>query len=192
VVIGPGGALYIAAGGSNEILRLGSSGGLTIVAGNKDYGGSYGIGGPAASASPDGPSSLAFDARGNLYVFGFNDKSLLVVTPTGTMTQPVAQGFYPRGDGGLRSAPDGSAIAMNGESIVRLGPTGTRTIVDFKTHPVGGVSHFQPNGLAIGPGGEIYTDTFEGNGYADTSGQQTLLWMPGKAAGSGSSTKMQP
>jgi hypothetical protein len=201
VVMGPGGALYIAAGGSNEILRLGpSGGGLTIVAGNKSHGGSYGIGGPAATASPDQPSGLAFDAGGNLYVFGFGDKSLLVVTPTGTLTQPVPQGFYPRGDGGLRSAPDGSAIAMNGESIVRLGPTGTRTIVDFTTHPVGGVSHFQPNGIAVGQGGELYTDTFEGNGYADksalvkidASGQQTVLWIPGTAAGSPAATPAGP
>jgi hypothetical protein len=196
VVIGPGGALYIAAGASNEILRLGPSGGLTIVAGNKTYGGSYGIGGPAATASPDGPSGLAFDAAGNLYIFGFSDKSLLVITPAGTMTEPVPQTFYPRGDGGVRSAPDGSVVAMNADSIVRLSPTGTRTIVDFTAHPVTGVSHFQPNGIAIGPGGEIYTDTFEGNGYADKSAlvkidgaaQQSLLWMPGTAAGSPAAT----
>ncbi len=93
VVTGPGGALYIAAAGSNQILRVGPGGALTIVAGNQTYGGSYGIGGPAATASPDGPSALAFDAAGFLYVFGSSDKSLLVVTETGTVTQPVAQSF---------------------------------------------------------------------------------------------------
>ncbi|HEX9315019.1 MAG TPA: hypothetical protein VN986_02825, partial [Actinomycetota bacterium] len=187
VVTGPGGALYIAAAGSNQILRVGPGGALTIVAGNQTYGGSYGIGGPAATASPDGPSALAFDAAGFLYVFGSNDKSLLVITPTGTITEPVPQTFYPRGNGGLRTAPDGSVIAMNGESIVNLSPTGIRALVDFTTHPVSGVSNFQPNGIAIGPGGEIYTDTFEGNGVAgtsalikvDSSGHQTVLWSGG-------------
>ena len=70
------------------------------------------------------------------------------------------------------SPSDGSAIAMNGDSIVRLGPTGTRTIVDFTTHPVGGVSHFQPNGIAVSSTGTIFVDTgtiFDGPGGTYTT-----------------------
>ena len=187
IAFGPGGALYIAAGGSNQVLRMGPGGRLTIVAGSQIAGGGAGIAGPAATASPDEPSSLAFDSAGNLYIFGFADKSLLVVTPGGTMTEPVFEGFYPGGDGGLAAAPDGSVIAMDGESIVRLRPSGTTTLVDFSSHPAPGISHFQPNGIAVGPAGEIYADTFEGNGFADRSalirvdpsGHQTVLWEPG-------------
>jgi hypothetical protein len=88
---------------------------------------------------------------------------------------------------------------MNGNSIVRLSPTGTRMLVDFTTQPVGGVGRFQPNGIAIGPGGEIYADTFGGNGSADksaiikvdSSGRHTVLWMEGPG-GSGPGTPTNP
>ena len=72
-----------------------------------------GVGGPAADASIDGANAIAFDASGGFYLAGFDTKALLYVTPGGTMTLPYGNApFYPRGNAGLATAPDGSAIAM--------------------------------------------------------------------------------
>ena len=96
------GVLYIAATGSNEVLRL-SDGRLYLVAGSPSLTGSglVGEGGPAVNASPDGPTSLAFDSEGDLFLVGSNTKALLVITPSGAM-RVLARGFGVDGPGTTR------------------------------------------------------------------------------------------
>jgi streptogramin lyase len=186
VIVGPGGALYIAATSNNEVLRLDANGSLTIVAGSQSQVGGYGVGGSAAIASPDYPAALAFDGAGDLYIYGSNHHSLLMVTPSGTMTEPLVQGFRPGGNAAFASAPDGSVIALDGESLALLSPTGTTTLIDFLKTPVNGISTFQPNGIAVGKDGEIYTDTDGTNGVSNkpglirvnSTGPPAVLWEP--------------
>jgi hypothetical protein len=59
--------------------------------------GLYGIGGAAINSSADGPTGLAFDSAGDLFVAGFNTKDVLMVDPSGTLHRVD---LYPRGDGG--------------------------------------------------------------------------------------------
>ncbi len=178
VSIGPDQRLYIANAGDNQVLRLETNRTLTQIAGNRHYAGVYGVGHRAVEASPDGPSGLAFDRAGNLFIAGFNTKTLLMITPGGRMVLPMGvDGFYPRGAGGLVTGPNGHVIAMNGQSIVRLGTRGARTILDLSRQRIDGVAGFLPNGLAIAPDGTIFTDTFAGNGY--TSKTALISISPG-------------
>jgi hypothetical protein len=178
VTFGPDGRLYIAATGSNEVLRLERNGTLTRIAGRKGRAGVTGIGGVASRSSADGPSALAFDARGDLFIAGQNTKTLLMISRDGEMVFPhepgnavskqVKWGFYPRGSGGLVSL-DGHVYAINSQEIERLTPTGVVALRQLGQGRVGGVSGFLPAGLAVSRQGRNYTDTGYGNGWADGS-----------------------
>jgi sugar lactone lactonase YvrE len=181
------GVPYVAATGANEVVRAARNGALVRIAGtgNVGPGGVRGIGRPATKASADGPNGLAFDRAGNLFVAGSNTKTLLMVARDGTMRLPSGlDGFYPRGSGGLVATPTGRVLAMNGQRIVRVTPHGIRTLVDFGRRPPGGITGFQPNGIAVAPNGVIYVDTFAGNGFATVSalievrpdGRARVLW----------------
>jgi DNA-binding beta-propeller fold protein YncE len=167
VVIGPGGALYIADDGANEILKMTPAGRLALVAGTRRFAGVWGIGRPATQASPDGPDGLAFDRAGDLFVAGSNTKTLLMITPGGIMKLPDGtDGFYPRDDGGLVTAPDGTVLAMNTRQIDRITSHGIQAIYNLPVHPRVGITGFLPDGIAIAPNGTIYLDTWP-NGYAN-------------------------
>ena len=185
VAVGPDGRLYIADSGGNEVLRLEANGTVTEIAGNLRYAGAYGVGGPAVRASPDGPSGLAFDRAGNLYLAGFNTKTLLMITPAGMMALPAGMaGFYPRGEGALVAAPNGHVYAADGQAIVRLTPHGIRPVVDFSRKSFDGIRGFLPQGVAVTTDRTIYTDTAVGNGYTNKTalvvvrpgGKLQVLW----------------
>jgi sugar lactone lactonase YvrE len=167
VAFSPGGQLYISTG--EQVLRLNADGTLSVVVGTDSPNqGIYGVGGQATSASADGVEGLVFDSAGNLYFFGFDTKTVFVVQPSGVLTEPFGQqSIYPRGDAGLVTAPDGGVIAMDELSVVRLSPTSDNTIITFYPGLFHGISGFSPNGIAVGPDGTIYVDTFYGNGYTD-------------------------
>ena len=181
VKLAPNGDLVIAA--TAEVLRLTPAGTLTRMAGIRRFEGIYGVGGPATRASVDGPDGLAFDAKGNLFLAGFNTKALLMVTPAGTM-RLLDDRFYPRGSGGLVTEPNGSILAMDTQRVVRISPAGVRTVVDFARTHVPGVRNFLPNGIAVAPNGDVYLDTDYGNGWANRttlivvhpSGGTSMLW----------------
>lgn len=177
--------MYVASG--SEVLRLATDGNFTRVVGNPNGAeeGIYGVGGPAVDASADGPDGLAFDQAGNLYIAGSNTKTILMVSSDGTLR--VIGSCYPRGDGGLVTAPNGTVLAMDELEVLELSPQGDRTVVSFPTTDRTsylGVTGFSPDGIAVDPNGDIYLDTFYGNGYADesalvrigVSGRASLLW----------------
>ena len=188
MAFGPDGLMYVA--DDQEVLRLEPNGTFTRVLGENtnEYAGVYGIGGPARSASADGANGVAVDRSGNLYVAGSNTKAILMVDPEGIVHSLGS--IYPRGPGGLVTAPDGSVTAMDELGVVGLSPRGIKTLVRFPTTDKVsylGITGFSPNGIAVGPGGTMYLDTFYGNGYTDKSalimipaqgdGAPSLLWV---------------
>jgi len=186
VAIGPGRALYIADSGASEILTMTPAGKLILVAGTRRFAGVWGIGRPAAEASADGPDGLAFDHAGDLFIAGFNTKTLLMITPSGIMKLPDGtDGFYPRDSGGLATAPDGTVLAMNTQQIDQITSHGIQAIYNLPAHPRVGIQGFLPDGIAIAPNGTLYLDTWRGNGYANKTaliairpdGTVRVLWQ---------------
>jgi sugar lactone lactonase YvrE len=168
VTIGRDGRLYIASESWGEVLRLAPDGTLTKVAGVQGPEGVYGIGGPATRASADGPEGLAFDRAGNLFVAGFNTKTLLMVARDGTMRLPAGiSSDYPS-EGGLATTPDGRVLATNRTSILELTPHGARTVFDFTRARLAGIRGFTATGIAADRRGNLYLDTYP-SGYANTS-----------------------
>jgi uncharacterized protein (TIGR03437 family) len=86
------GNLYIADTGANVIRRLTPSGALTTVAGNgaADFSGD---GGPATSASLNGPEGMALDRAGNLYIADTFNHRVRVVAAGGTIATFAGTGF---------------------------------------------------------------------------------------------------
>jgi NHL repeat len=179
MAFGPGGLLYVTSG--QQVLRLKADGTFTTVLGVRDESGQPGIGGPAVDASADGPTGLAFDSSGNLYVFGFDSKAILMVDPEGIVHNLGS--LYPRGPSGLTTLPNGSVVAMDELGVDELSPQGFRTLVSFPTTAKVsylGITGFSPNGIAVGANGAMYLDTFYGNGFADTS---ALIMIPDQGSG---------
>ena len=176
---GPGGLLYVTSG--EQVLRLNADGTFTTVLGVHDESGRTGIGGPAVDAPADGPTGLAFDSSGNLYVFGFDAKAILMVDPEGIVHNLGS--LYPRGPSGLTTLPDGSVVAMDELAVDKVSPQGFQTLVSFPTTAKVsylGITGFSPNGIAVGANGSIYLDTFDGNGFAD---QSALVMITGEGSG---------
>jgi sugar lactone lactonase YvrE len=169
VAIGPGGQLYLSTG--EQVLRLDADGTLHVVVGTDTALPDIdGVGGQASSASADGVDGIAFDTAGDLYFFGFDTKTVFVVPPSGVLTEPYGQeSIYPRGDAGLAPAPGGGVVGMDELSVVRLSPDTEQTVISFLPGLFHGIRGFSPNGIAVGPGGTIYVDTYFGNGFTDES-----------------------
>jgi hypothetical protein len=170
------GELYIAA--SDEIVRLTSGGTLQVVVGVPGGTGAPQAGARATRTSADGPSGMAFDRAGDLFVFGFNTKTLYMITGYGRVVLPIGMaGFYPRGPAGLVTAPSGHVIAMDTQQIVQVSRTGIRAL---DTLPV----NLLPDGIAITRSGTIYVDTWLGDGWSTQTalaelaqnGQPTIIW----------------
>ena len=78
------GNLYIADTGNGRIRRVDPAGNITAIAGNGQFSGDIGDGGPAVEARLFFPSGIAADAAGNLYVADtFNERIRILTPPPG-------------------------------------------------------------------------------------------------------------
>ena len=89
VALDSGGNLYIADTGNYRVRKVTSDGIVTTVAGNGTQGFS-GDGGPATAAELEGPSGVALDKSGNLYISDAG--AVRKVTPGGTIQTIIGQG----------------------------------------------------------------------------------------------------
>ncbi len=83
----------------NQVMKLTPSGTFTPVAGT-GVAGFSGDNGPATAAMLNGPSGLAFDAAGNMYIADTSNSRIRKVTPAGVITTYAGSAFGFAGDGG--------------------------------------------------------------------------------------------
>ena len=74
------GNLYIADWGNHRIRKVDSTGTISTIAGTGEFG-FGGDGGPATAARLDGPTGVAVDGTGNLYIADFNNHRIRVLSP---------------------------------------------------------------------------------------------------------------
>ena len=181
VVVDSGGNLYIS--GRAQIRRVDGSGTITTIAGIGESGYS-GDGGPAIAAELNGPSGLALDVSGNLYIADTSNYRIRRVDGTGTITTiaGIGESDY-SGDGGpavLARLYDPAGVTVDGEgnlyiadsgnhSIRRVDGAGTiTTVAGTGTRGNGGdggpaieAQLSSPKGVAVDSGGNLYiADTF--------------------------------
>jgi uncharacterized protein (TIGR03437 family) len=119
IVLDPGGNLLIAGYCSGMVRKVSPAGIITTVAGNQQFSGVAGDGGPATSAEMPAPTGLALDSAGNLFIsdtyiddFGPQlccDLRVRKIAPDGIITTVAGNGTQGySGDGG----PAGTA-ALN-------------------------------------------------------------------------------
>ncbi|MBZ5620951.1 MAG: hypothetical protein LAQ69_19820 [Acidobacteriia bacterium] len=139
------GNLFIADLDMNRVLRVSSGGVFTVVAGSGKRG-SFGDGGPATNASLYGPTGVAVDAAGNIYIADGSGQ-VRMVAPNGTISTLAATSAI----GIARKIwidAAGNLFILEYEDILKVTPNGTVSTV------VKGLS--MPNGFAMDASGNLY------------------------------------
>lgn len=184
------GNLYIADAGNEEIRKVTASTGVISLVAGTGMGGTYGSngdGGLATSARLSNPSSLAFDAAGNLLIADDGSETVRSISAaTGIITTIAGNGQYAlSGDGGAATSAGlgrPSAIALDGAgnlyiltangSVVRKVAAGTGVITTVAGNGTAGASSgdggpalsaaIYASGLAADAAGNLYlTDYLE-------------------------------
>ncbi|MGH2972925.1 MAG: hypothetical protein ACRDLE_12510 [Gaiellaceae bacterium] len=105
---------------------------------------------------------IAVGGNGDIFVYSNDTKTVAEVTPAGKSLRVWSTYAH-----GLAAAPDGSIVIGTQEGTVqRLHAGRLSTIVELASRQPFGFP-FQEDGVAVGSGGTIYTDTDIGNGYTD-------------------------
>ncbi len=181
VALAVDGSVYVADLGNHRIRLVGTSGGISTVAGGASPTEFTGDGGPALGAQLNTPSSIAVAGDGTLYVADTDKSRIRRIDPNGMITTVAGTGsngfsgdggpatsaqlYYPRG---VALAPDGSLLIAdtNNSRIRRLDPDGTiSTVVGTGGLGAGGEGDGgpatdailgRPYGIAVAADGTIY------------------------------------
>jgi uncharacterized protein (TIGR03437 family) len=184
IAIAPNGNVYISESQGNVVRLISKNGIISTVAGT-GLPGYLGDGGPAVSARLNGPSGLAVDAAGNLYIA--DGSSVRKVSPDGTITTFAGTGSFSGdpGDGGpatsaLLQAPFGLAFDANGNlyisdqyanNVRKVSPNGVITTVAGTGSggtlgdggPALSAQLLSPESIAIDGAGNLYIADFGNN-----------------------------
>lgn len=177
LAVSPDGTVYIA-DISNRIRRVTPDGTITTFAGTGLRGFS-GDGGPATQAQLTAPIGVSLGPDGDLYIADIGNHRIRRVTPDGVINTFAGTGELGfSGDGGpataaLLNEPIGVTVTSNGVVLVteswnhrvrRIGTDGIITTIagieDFghsdDGRPAAGAELYLPEGIAVGPDGNVY------------------------------------
>ena len=170
VAVDGAGNLFIADYSNNRVRKVTPSGTISTVVGNGTAGFS-GDGGPATSAELNGPSGVAVDGAGNLFIADYSNNRVRKVTPSGTISTVAGNGTRGfSGDGGPATSAEldfPSGVAVDGAGNLFVGDQWNNRI--RKVTPAGAISTVAGNGTA----------GFSGDGGPATSAE---LFRPGGGA----------
>ena len=208
VAVDGAGNLYIADTKNRRIRKVDTTGTITTIAGTGEYGFS-GDGGPAAEAQLSGPSGVAVDGAGNVYIADRETHRIRKVDTTGTITTIAGTGEYGfSGDGGPAAEaqlgfPNGVAVDgagnvyiadRNNARIRKVDTTGTITTIAGTEHgfsgdggPAAEAQIGSPYGVAVDGAGNVYiADSFNQRiRKVDTTGTITTIAGTGERGFSG-------
>jgi autotransporter-associated beta strand protein len=152
-----GDCLYIADTGNNVVRSLNlSTGIITTVAGNYALGSGYSGDGQAATAAQlNGPTGIAVDAAGNLYIADSGNDVVREVNTSGTIT--TVAGNYALGSGYSGDGHAATAAQLNVPNSVAVDAAGNLYIADSgnnvvrRVDPSGTITTFAGS-YGLGPG----------------------------------------
>ncbi len=186
VALDSNGNLYVADYYNDTIRKVTPTGVVTTLAGSPGNAGTND--GMGTNAQFDGPSGVAVDSAGNIYVaeFGSPNNAIRKVTTAGMVTTLPAGGFEPYAVA-VDSAGDVFSVNAGSGNIVEFTPAGTNWMV---TTLAGGFFH--PEGIAV----DVESNLYVANSDDDTVSKVTpggsvstlagVSGAPGNTDGTGS------
>lgn len=163
------GNVYFSDGGNNVIRKINTAGVISTYAGNgtgagTGFGGFAGDNGPATSAQLDGPTDIAIDSNGNLYICDTANSRVRKVTPDGIITTFAGNGNVVYSGDGVQAAttavPSPGGIAVDSQGNVYI----SSALRVRKVTPAGIISTIAGTGARgfSGDGGPATAATFRG------------------------------
>ena len=150
LVVDGGGNLYIADWGNDRIRKVNTEGIISTIAGNGKEG-FEGDGGPATSASLNGPRGVAVDPAGNVYIADRGNSRIRKVDTVGLISTIAGNGTSGfSGDGGLATAASFDAWSL------AVDVSGNLYITDPRNHRVRKVNTAGIISTVAGDGGDIF------------------------------------
>src|SRR5437667_131599 len=150
LVVDGGGNLYIADWGNDRIRKVNTDGIISTIAGNGKEG-FEGDGGPATSASLNGPRGVAVDPAGNVYIADRGNSRIRKVDTVGLISTIAGNGTSGfSGDGGLATAASFDAWSL------AVDVSGNLYITDPRNHRVRKVNTAGIISTVAGDGGDIF------------------------------------
>jgi len=178
VALDASGNLYIADNGNSVIRKVTAATGIiSTVAGNNASGHGYAGDGSAATASGVelyGPSGVAIDASGNLYIADYRNNVIRKVTVATGIISTVA-GNYASGAGyaGDGSAATASVVQLTGPAGVAIDAFGNLYIADEFNNVIRRVDH-TTDFISTYAGNNAYGGNYDGDGSAATASNVSL------------------
>ncbi len=139
------GNVYVADYGNNRIRKITPAGAVSLLAGSGALGGTNGTG---AAASFNGPTGLAVDGAGTVFVAEFGGHRIRRITSAGVVTTLAGSGFagFANGTGTLASFNSPFSVALDAGGNVYVGDTNNHRIRGIT--PLGVVTTLAGSGAA--------------------------------------------
>lgn len=188
VAVDAEGNIYVADYGNNEIRKITAAGIVSTLAGNGTQGSVNGAGNVATF---DGPTSVAVDPSGNIYVADANNNQVRKITPAGLVStlagsdstgsvNGIGTAAYFFGPSGVACDVQGNVyVADAGNNLIRMiTPAGNVTTVAGNNNagagngPLLSATFNNPTGLALDKAGNIYVADMLNNLIRKISGGQ--------------------
>src|ERR1700691_5200876 len=199
VAADPAGNVYIADTNHNRVVRVDAAGNIHIVAGTGTAGDLPGSG--ASLGELYGPTGLAVDAAGNLYIADTQNHRIQMLTPGGTISTIVGTGTGGfSGDGGAAAGAElnyPSAVAVDAGGNIYIADTGNNRVrmvtTDGNIATIAGtgdaayngddgaalvIALYNPGGLALDGQGDVWVADTGNNRVRMLSTAQTVAAPP--------------